>query len=294
MMDRLNALYRKLSALELRPISIKEILCAAAGVKVARVSLADRERYALEDLLPSYGLKVTASEEKYSVARDVGKGGWANRFTGTVARDAPDGYWKLYIAPDAELARWARALDTRGDDDSFGKALGIPDCCRQFFDRCVKEAFAVQGDVLPFTARNTAGRYPYNFWNNSACQYFGYSLLSFFPCSFNCPASASVSRKTYALIEAVNRDFAQVFLDHHRRSVFYTEFSGVFLFIDSRYHGNMLTYQGVQGTTRDTDIARAVQQGDRLVLLERDSIAIQSGATVLELCEGDNFSLCVF
>lgn len=293
-MSRLAALYHDLRAQEFGPIVTKEILCAAAGLKLTRVSVTDRDVATLKGLLPSYGMQLTVSEKKYGIARDVGKGGWSNRFTTPVSHDTAGGYWKLYIAADRSLMLRAREHDAGGNDNSLGETLGIPDCCRRFFDAFAKQAFAKQGDLVPFTFSNTVGEYPFDFWNNSACQYFGYSLLSFSPCSFNCPHAAEIARKTYDFLSGIDPDFAERFLQHHRHSVLYTEYEGVFLLIDAEYNAGVLTYRATKSTNSESAVAKAIQEGNCIVPRGPDTFTIQAGKKVLKDCAGSDFALCIF
>jgi hypothetical protein len=293
-MVRLAALYHDLRALGFGPIVTKEILCAAAALKVTRISVTDRDVAKLEGLLPTYGMQLTVGDTKYGVARDLGKGGWSNRFTAAVPADSADGYWKLYIAADRFVMLDARERDAAGNDNYLGDALGIPDCCRRFYDTFARLAFAKQGDLVPFTFLNTEGGYPFNFWNNSACQYFDYSLLSFSPCSFNCPKAADVARRTYEFLRDIDRDFAERFLDQHRRSVLYTEYDGVFLLIDAVYDAGTVSYRAANATSRESDVAKAIEAGNRIVLHRPNAFTIQAGSNVLKECAGSDFALCVF
>lgn len=288
------SLYGELRDLELGGIAIKELLCAAARLKITRLTVDDSTRTALERLLPNYGLTVHASTEKFRVSRDAGKGGWSNRFLGPAADDASDGLWKLYIASDTAVAADALRLDAVGEDDRFGETLGIPDCCRRFFDTHMTEAFSKQGDLVPLTLRNTRASYPFNLWNNSACQYFGYSLLSYAPCSFNCQASAAASRATYQFLRRIDGGFAARFLEHHACSVLYTEWHGVFLLRNARWADEALSYEGVLATDKESAIAKALRAGNRLTVVDHDAIAIHEGRHTLRICEGEDAGLCVF
>jgi hypothetical protein len=293
-MGCLTALFHELRALEFGPIVTKEILCAAAGLKVTRVSATDADVAKLERLLPAQGIELMVSKTKYGIAQDAGKGGWSNRFTDVVVPDAPEGYWKLYIAVDPTLMFRAREHDADGADNFLGESLGIPDCCRTFFDAFAKQAFEKQGDLVPFTFLNTAGGYPFNFWNNSACQYFGYSLLSFSPCSFHCPHAAEVASKTYAFLRQVDADFAERFVEQHRRSILYTEYDGVFSLIDAEYDTGVLSYRVANATCAEGAVAKAIDEGDCIVSRGPYAFTIQAGATVLKECKGIDFALCIF
>ena len=292
--ERLAALYRELQALGFGPIVTKEILCAAAGLKVTRLSATDLDVAKLERLLPSYGIEVAVGDVKYGIALDAGKGGWANRFTAPVPADSPEGFWKLYLALDPSLMSRAREHDARGADNVLGESLGIPDCCRVFYDAFAKRAFEKQGDLVPLTFLNTPAGYPFNCWNNSASQYFGYSLLSFSPCSFDCPKAAEVATKTYAFLHQIDAGFADRFLEHHRRSILYTEYDGVFSLVDAEYDAGVLRYRAVEGTTTEGAVASALANGDRIVSRASNAFTIQAGVTVLKKCEGTDFALCIF
>jgi hypothetical protein len=293
-MADLRECYEALRRIELGAISIKEILCAVAGLKVTRVSVADRERFALEQLLPSQGLEFVVSETKRRVARDHGKGGWSNKFADAAPVDDPDGYWTVYVGTQSDILAWAHSSDVSSRNNLFGEALGIPECCRRFFDDNIKQAFVRQGDLLLFTLHNTKASPPFNRWVNYACQYFGYCLLSFAACSFDCAHAARVAQRTYAFLRDIDPEFADRFLWHHSQSVFYTEHDGIFLLLDARYSSGVLRYSKVRSTSEESEIAKAVCSGNNIAVVADDAFAIRKDDSILAVCEGDECGLCAF
>src|SRR5262249_36047209 len=137
-----------------------------------------------------------------------------------------------------------------GDDEGFGFLLGIPHCCIEAYKRFQPIAKLKQNDFVPLVLGNTEGSVPYSFWNNYVAQYYGRSLLSFFPCSFNCPAAESIARKTYSILQQCSPQWADSFLAIQRANILYTEYLGLHLFPSTHYRDGWLDYdaRSVQST----------------------------------------------
>ena len=140
------------------------------------MTVPDREKAILTHILPNYGLKVSSSEQKYKVILDSGKGGFSNRFAAAIPQDTEGGLWNLYVALDDSRSAAARLFDAAGNHKRLGGMLGIPECCRNFYASKIRQAARKQGDLVPFTRRNTTGDPPFDYWTNYAAQYFGFSL----------------------------------------------------------------------------------------------------------------------
>ncbi len=179
----LGSLFRGLEEAGVHRLDIRDVVCAAAGFKVSRIGAGNDQASLIRSLLEPCGVSVVFSDCKFLSVRDSAKGAWSNR-----CREIPassfDGHWYLFISRDRYLADEARLCQKRKDYDSLGKLLGIPECCRHFYTQIAKQTD--KRDLLPFILRNTDATKGFNFWTNYGARYFGYSLLSFAPCSFLC------------------------------------------------------------------------------------------------------------
>jgi hypothetical protein len=228
--------------------------------------------------------------------RDVGKGGWSNRFGLEVPASDGRGDWLVYVASSERAATAARDAEAEQRDADFGTALGIPACCTEFYLAHRELAFRKQNDYVPLVLDNTRGPFPYNFWNNYVAQYFGYSLISFFPCSFNCERAAQVARRTHDFLRGVCTRFAGRFTYMQRQSILYTEYRGLFLFEGARYRRGHLDYEPdlIHTTLRDAALMKPLAAGQRLRINAKHDVDILVGDAVIRSCRGENVSACIF
>jgi len=273
-MKALTALYNDLCAASLDPISIKEVLCAVSGVKAARLCLRNERTKTLQEILRPYKVHATVGHITFVLAQDSGKGGWSNRISGRVEENHKDAYRMLYLSDKHTLSAEAFAADNHRDDAQLGELLGIPHCCRTFFTRHAASALKMQGDLTPFTLANSAREHPALFWNNILSQYFGYALLSFFPCSLGCKEAADIARRTHHFLSCVDSTFAACFIVYQLRAYIYSEHEGLFMFQESRFSDNVLFYNGVTATVGDGDLAHALNQGNSVSIVNAHYITI--------------------
>ena len=177
-------------------VAAREVILAAAGVKVARIALTDLELGKVASILVGLGLEATRSPRKYVSRPDRGKGGFSNRFASRHPQGHPEARWLLYIARSREEAESARRGEEGGSSDLFGDLLGYPPCCVAWY--AISWPLAEQrhqGDLFPLAHQATpvgvAGHALLNFGAN----YFGGGWTSFFPCSLTCTAAIAYLRR---------------------------------------------------------------------------------------------------
>lgn len=279
---------------EFSQLDVRDILASAAGMKVSRLCAGDESRRTIQDLLAPYGVAVVLSERKYLRVLDEGKGQWSNRFCGTVPVTCSQGDWIVYLSRERGAAERAREYDAASNHEELGKLLGIPPCCRQFYQTFSSLAFARQGDLLPFTRWNTTTPPPFNFWTNYATQYFGYSLLGFAACSFNCDAAVASAKRVWWLLNSIDPEGARTFLTHQAKSVLYTEYAGVFLLDVSMTSSNEVNYRPLRWTNPDSDTARAILAGTSMKQAEDGTIEIYEDRKMLAKLNPKESALCIF
>lgn len=294
-LDRLRGLYQQVRSL-LNPIQTREVLVAAAGLKASRLGAPPHLVERVEEVLSSFGLYVCRSENRFLARRDIGKGGWSNAFAESLSITDERGDWLLYVATTERAANSARDAEKSGQEDHFGAFLGIPSCCTEFFLSRQQLARQKQYDFTPLVLANTSGPYPFNYWTNFVAQYFCYSLISFFPCSFTCERAADVARATYDFLRRVNIHFADAFLRAQRQSILYTEYRGLFQFDAARYRDGTLCYRPsrIHTTVRNAAIADYLVAGNRLRIVSRHEADILSAKGLIKKLKGDNVSICIF
>jgi hypothetical protein len=234
--------------------------------------------------------------KRYFGRRDIGKGGWSNSFATPGANTESKGDWLVYVAASQKAARLSRDYEEAGRENDFGASLGIPECCRAFYLAQQAQAMKKQNDYVPLVLENTADPPPYDRWNNYVAQYFGYSLLSFFPCSFNCRSAATTSRSTYEFLRMVCPSFARRFVKMQRWSILYTEYRGLYLFENSSYREGRLTYDSsrIHTTLPNGAMMRHLLAGTELDVLSKHAIDIRNGTGQIKSYRGSNVCPCIF
>jgi hypothetical protein len=273
---------------------VKEILFAAAGIKISRTLLSDEKLELLQRIADRHTFRVLASSEQYIHRCDVGKGGFANVIERVAGTDQANARRIVYIAADRSLVETGRLLEETGDDELFGLLLGIPACCREAYVRFRPIAQARQNDCIPLALDNTSGEMPYDPHLNFAAIYFGANLLSFFPCSFRCPVAGVVARSTFEMLAECDKAWAHSFLDLQRTNIIYTEYQGLHLFrqpfIDGSIHYGPYDFD----STQQTNVATLFGRGDRLKVRGKHALDIYCGAKRIGVLEGEDISMCVF
>lgn len=274
---------------------MREILLASCGLKVARTCMSDDDLRAFLPVVEQSNLKIALSSEKYLHRKDIGKGGWSNSLEGAVPPDHPGGLFNVYIATDEYLADLGLKAEERSYQDEFGLLLGIPECCRDAYVRAHPVARVKQNDLIPIVLDNTTGPTPYNSWNNYVSQYFGRTLLSFFPCSFNCPLAAEFAQKSFTLLQQFSRSWAMEFIKLQRTNILYTEYLGLHLFRSSFYSEGWMNYDpALIESTEVTEISECLGAGDRLKVLDRHGIEVYDGKRFVNRLQDEDISLCLF
>ena len=286
-------LYREIRG-RLSDTSVKELLLAAAGVKVSRLSVSDGELQFLSCLADRFGFFLLASDERYLPRRDVGKGNYCNAFERLVGPDETRGLRNVYIASDKSLVEDAKLLEKAVDDELFGALLGIPHCCRNAYQRFLPIASAKQFDLMPLVLENTPGPLSYDPCLNYPSVYFGRSLLSFFPCSFQCTGAGTVARSTYGMLAECDEAWATSFLDLQRSNILYTEYQGVHLFRQPLVGGWIRYGPDDFISTEPTELAALIRRGDRLEVCGKRLAHIYSGAERIATLQGEDIGVCVF
>jgi len=219
-------------------LKCREILSAWAGEKVSRIASNSFQLEITCQFLGELGLFYHISPNLIFAKRDIGKGGLSNKFDDRENIPPEKGDYLIYISKSRKKLNLAVKADNNDDEGEFGTNLGIPECCIKFYLDNQERAFKKQNDFVPLVAENTKSLHSFNFWNNYISQYFDYSLLSFFPCSFNCKEASKKAQESYSLMHSILPDIADQILYFQKQPILYTEYRGVFLFEGAKHENN--------------------------------------------------------
>jgi hypothetical protein len=282
---------------EIGLLQTREIISAWYGTKVTRIGIKPKLVRQVTKTLDRLELHYYVSPELVFLKRDIGKGGWSNKFEERDCGKKKFGDHIVYISNHKGTLQDAVKSDSNGEDDEFGLNLGIPDCCIQFYIDNREKAYLKQNDFVPLVYRNTEDLHSFNFWNNYVAQYFGYSFLSHFPCSFNCPESAKISKEVYNQLKAVLPNHAEKIIHFQKQPVLYTEYTGIYLFENaitdnqSTMIENCIIHSTLQKKAKTLNY---ISHLNRIEIIDKDKICFYSITGDSKIISNSNYAMCTF
>ena len=289
-------LFYELKRLGLKNIVMREIIPVYEKTKPAsRIFIPNNLFNKFEAICNKYNIFIEKGIYKIIGKRDIGKGGWSNKIKRKVSIKSKKGQLPYYISRDKNLAKRARNAEFKNNDKDFGNLLGFPSCCQKFYVKYYKKANSKQCDFSLYTLKETKEDYPYNAYNNYVAQYFGFSLLSHFPCSFNCKESAKISKRYYNTLVKYSKRWANSFLYHQKSTIVFTEYRGIFLIKKYKYTCNILYYNNslIKATLKNK-IYNALKRGDNIRIINKNHFIIQKQNRKLRELKGENVGLMIF
>jgi hypothetical protein len=179
-------------------IVLTEIIQLINGVRSAcRFTMSYQHEALLTKIasqLDLYCIRSSLPVEKYNSSYHIG------RFNSTDTKDQNSKFY-YYLAKNNTVA--LLALFSEGTKPELqGKLFGYPQCCINFF---VSRFGKANEDLVYEVAK---GQEKYSFWNNRATKLLGYSLISHFPCSWDCKFSEEIAKKTYFYLKEISPGYA--------------------------------------------------------------------------------------
>ena len=259
-------IFEKLKRSDFSPATVREIIQSAYAEKISRIFLEDEQLHYLAPVLDELGLDYFLSPKKYIFNQDVGKGGFSNSIRKLVPTTSPNGAFMVHIGKRKEKLLYAREIDLNGDDYALGQALGIPECCIKAFVQNTTEAFADQNDYTLFTVgKQNLEPDP---WSVHCAQYFGYGLVSHFPCSVNCKKTSVMAKAAAKLLNNVEPNLALDFIRYQGYCYLYTEYDGIYAFKETGLiKHNIWHYDPKKIEMSNTGLlAQAIIKGNQLII----------------------------
>jgi hypothetical protein len=110
----------------------------------------------------------------------------------------------VYFGTDALAVRLLKVFDVT-DNRRFGRLLGFPECCIDFF--CEHFSSESAYDLVPLVLPPRHGYFLPSI--NYACRHMGYRLISHFPCCWDCEPSAALAEKNFAALARLAPELAE-------------------------------------------------------------------------------------
>ena len=193
------------------------------------------------------------------------------------------GSFVFYVSKDGKCAD-AKKLEEDGNHFELGILLGYPECCCRFF----AENFSSKNTDLTLKTLENSKGYEFNFLNNICARHFDISLLSHFPCSFECEESTAIAQKNLESIKKNYPEIAKLFENVLNCAVVYTMNEGVFLLRGYKKNGEEITYSGVVSTSK-SKLHYLLSSGKRIKVLSKNRFFLED-----ELVEGKNKGVMAF
>lgn len=211
--------------------AIREVLQAVAGLKVSRISMSLNHLPWIYSLFEKYNITFLLSKKSFRPVIEKDNKKWISKLE--VCDDNlndPHVSKSIYIGNSIQLVEDAMHFEEKNDDDEFGRLLGIPSCCRKFYKENLAKASLTNNDFTYLSLGEDENIQVNNKWCNVLGQYFGYALISFSPCNFNCEHAANLAKNSYYFLYHIDKELAFRMIEFCSYSGLYTLESGLGLF----------------------------------------------------------------
>ena len=250
-------------------IKALEIFYVLNDVKpVARILVHDHHKENIENKLIQLKLIYLFSDFKI---KKEDAAGYSDK--GVISQDPKEeGYGFCYIGKQQEKIKEVKHLEKDQHHKALGIALGYPECCCEFFQNNFEEQSKKSNDYTLLTLNNSEGsKFP--FQNNIAARHFDHTLLSHFPCNFNCKPSLEMANKNLELIKKQDPVLANEIETALKNTIIYSESQGVTMLKNPLQEGNKLYYKGIQGT-QNNQLYHMLKMSDFIEIIHKNKITI--------------------
>lgn len=264
---------------KLSPSSVREIIQSVYTNKITRIFLNDKQLALVAPILDALSLEFYLSPQKYLFDYDSGKGGFSNGVSELLPDTAPVGAFMVHLGLDKQRVLGARTADLSGNDQAFGNALGIPDCCVSYFLNYRNDASQIQNDFTLYSCHQQTATSELDPWVIHCAQYFGYGLISHFPCSMNCKKTVDMAKANAKLLLSKMPDLAATFIAYQGYCYLYTEYDGIYAFTEQVINDkNIWHYNNKQLEMSHSGLlAEALMKGDSIKIKTRSDFTVYAG-----------------
>jgi hypothetical protein len=282
---------------EIGLLQTREIISSWYGTKVARIGIHPKLVNTITEALSRLNLHFFINSELVFLKRDIGKGGWSNKYDERDDNIKKTGDLILYVSNDIRKLRTAVNSDVHGNDGEFGLKLGIPECCINFYLENRERAYSKQNDFVPLVYINSNELHSFNFWNNYVAQYFGYSFLSHFPCSFNCDQSATLAKHVYEQLKTFLPVHAEKIVHFQKQPILYTEYRGIYMFENAQTTGKITKVEDciIHSTlSKNAKTVKSISQLKKIEILSKNKICFYNKFNESKIISNSNYVMCTF
>ncbi len=249
-----------------------EILYVIEDIKpVSRILIKEKEISQTNNFLKKYNLKTTLSDFKITNNIDANRT-YSDKGMRINKNSIIPGKFFMYISKSIELAEQAKQQEEKNNHLELGRLLGYPKCCREFFEKNFPIESIKNNDYTLTTLKNSIG-FKFPFYTNIAIRHLDLTLLSHFPCSFNCEESIKIAKSNLNTIKK-HSDNHNIITSMLKEAVIYTS-KGVFLLKNTRLGDNKLFYEKTIGP-ENNGIYHSLKSSADLEIINKNNIKIKN------------------
>ncbi len=279
-----GAYYEALVKLLGSEIKALEIFLVKKGVKpCARILCPIEKIENTKKILKRAQLCVTQSA--FKVIKGTGCSPLYSDFSVRVSLDnLQKGHCILYIAQNPALVDGARDAETNANHEELGKTLGYPACCCAFFEKYFSEK---NTDLTVNVLEKSPGHF-FSFPANIAARHFDASLLSHFPCSFECKDSVQMALQNFEILKTISERTANRWAALLKSVVIYTKTQGILLVPNYTFHNSTVTFTRLIAT-QHSKLYYALTALKKFKIISRNHIRLDQ-----ESVQGNEIAVMVF
>ena len=246
-----------------------EIIYVIEGIKpAARIMVKDDEFDKINDFLKKYKLNIVKSDFKI---KKEDNSEYSDK--GSKINLNEKGYYFAYISKSRDKAETAKALEEKNEHINLGLALGYPECCCEFFNKNFETESKNKNDFTLATLDESDG-YKFPFYSNITARHFDISLLSHFPCNFNCEESIKIAEKSLDIIKKHSNEWYTIFKGILNSAVLYTD-DGVFLLRGFKLDGNRLFYSNIM-SNMNNELYKKLKNNNFIEIVDKNEVRISN------------------
>lgn len=182
----------------------------------------------------------------------------------------------------AEITEAENLLEKKVNHKKIGELLGYPNCCTDFYIKNRTEAEEKRNDDYTLISLRKSKGFIFPFYLNNTLRYFNSAIITFFPCSYNCPKALAMSKKIFQEIKTASPEFANFLEDKLKCGVIYTDFDGVHLIRKYKLEKNILTYTIVESTCKN-ELNKILCEADEIKIVNKNFIKIMKNKKIIRI-----------
>jgi len=214
---------------------------------VAKITVSNDDYDKVRSFCDNYGLVMKRSNEK--VLKNIN---WSEgSFVDSVKIDAfmpSSGDNIIYLSKHESLAERAKVADFLNDHEQLGTLLGYPKCCVDHFRHVKTNEFIYANNYVKPALENSSFKVS---MINILPRHVDVSLISHYPCSFDCTQSINIAEQHLGVIRKHAPELADYMLDILKSPVIMTQKSGVHVLLGHWKEGPNVKFQGVMSSVQN-------------------------------------------